>query len=232
MLKSWISCSCGYKFPQTWWPKTRKPYSSTVLEAGSLKFRSEQSCVPSEGSEEDCLRVSSSFWWWLSCSVVSNSLRPHGLQHTRIPCSLPSPGVCSNSCPLSQWCHSTISSSVVPFSSRLQSFPASGSFPVSWLFVSGSQSIRVSASASVLPMDIQGWSPLGWTGWIISSSFWRLLAFMVCGCIKSITAFLFTSPSPLRSGLKSPSLSLFLDTHVCFQAPYESPRIISPSQGP
>ena len=161
MLKSWISCSCGYKFPQTWWPKTRKPYSFTVLEAGSLKFRSEQSCVPSEGSEEDCLRVSSNFWWWLSCSVVSNSLWPHGLQHTRIPCSLPSPGVCSNSCPLSQWCHSTISSSVVPFSSRLQSFPVSGSFPVSWLFVSGSQSIRVSASASVLPMNIQDWFPLG-----------------------------------------------------------------------
>ena len=232
MLKSRISCSCGYKFPQTWWPKTRKPYSFTVLEAGSLKFRSEQSCVPSEGSEEGCLHVSSSFWWWFSCSVMSDSLQPHGLQHPRIPCPLLSPGVCSNSCLLSQSCHSTISSSVIPFSSRLQSFPASGSFPMCWLFISGDQSIRVSASASVLPVDIQGWFPLGWTGLIISSSFWWQLAFVVCGCITLIIASLFTLPSPLRSGLKSPSLSLFLDTRDCFQAPYESPRIISPSQRP
>ena len=100
----------NYKFPLTWWPKTRKPYSFTILEAGKLKFRSEQSRVPSEGSEEDCPRVSSSFWWLFSCSVMSDSLRPHGLQHTRIPCPWPYPGVCSNSCPLSQWCHPTISS--------------------------------------------------------------------------------------------------------------------------
>ena len=81
-------------------------------------------------------------------------------------CPSLSPRVCSHSCPLSRWCHPTISSSVVPFSSCPQSFPASGSFPVSWLFASGGQSIGASASASVLPMDIQGWSPLGWTGWI------------------------------------------------------------------
>ena len=99
-----------------------------------------------------------------SHSVVSDSLWPHGLQHARPPCSSSSPRVCSNSCPLSQGCHPTISSSVIPFSSCLQSFPASGSFPMSRLFASGGQSIRASASASVLPMNTQDWSPLGWTG--------------------------------------------------------------------
>ena len=92
---------------------------------------------------------------------MSNSLRPHGLQHARLPCPSLSPRVSSNSCPLSQWCHPTISSSVVPFSSCLQSLPASGSFPMSRLFTSGGQSIGVSASASGLPMNIQGWFPLG-----------------------------------------------------------------------
>ena len=101
-----------------------------------------------------------------SRSVVSDSLRPHEPQHARPPCPSPTPGVYSNSCPLSQWCHPTISSSVVPFSPGLQSFPASGSFQMSQLFTSGSQSIGASASASVLPMNIQDWFPLGWTGWI------------------------------------------------------------------
>ena len=105
-----------------------------------------------------------------SCSVMSDSLWPHGLQHTRPPCPSPTPGVYSNSYPSSWWCHPTISSSVVPFSSCLQSCPASGSFPVSQFFASGSQSIGVSASASVLPMNIQDWFPLGWTGWISSLS--------------------------------------------------------------
>ena len=101
-----------------------------------------------------------------SRSVVSDSLRPHGLQHTRLPCPSPAPRVCSNSCPLSQWCHPTISSSVVPFSSCPQSFSASGSFPMSQLFAWGGQSIGVSPSTSVLPMNIQDWFPLGWTDWI------------------------------------------------------------------
>ena len=102
-----------------------------------------------------------------SChSVVSNSLWPHGLQHARPPCPSPTPRVYSNPCPLSWWCHPTISSSVIPFSSCLKSFPASGSFPLSQLFTSGWQTIGVSASASVLPMNIRDWSPLGWTGWI------------------------------------------------------------------
>ena len=99
-------------------------------------------------------------------SVVSDSLRPHGLQHARLPCPSLSPRVCSNSRPLSQWCHPTISSSAAPFSSCLQSFPASGFFPMSQLFTSGGQSIGASASASFLPMNIQGWLPLGLTGLI------------------------------------------------------------------
>ena len=97
---------------------------------------------------------------------MSNSLLPHELQHTRLPCPSVSPWVCSNSCPLSRWCHPTISSSVTPFSSCPQSFPASGSFPVSRLFASAGQRIRTSASVSVLPMNIQCWFPLGWTGLI------------------------------------------------------------------
>ena len=101
-----------------------------------------------------------------SHSVVSDSFRPHGLQHSRPPCPSSTPRVYSNSCPLSRWCHPTISSSVVPFSSHLQSFPASGSFQMSQLFTSGGQSIGVSVSASVPPMNTQDWSPLGWTGWI------------------------------------------------------------------
>ena len=101
-----------------------------------------------------------------SCSVVSNFLWPNGLQHAMLPCPLPTPRVYSNSCPLSQWCHPIISSSVIPFSSRLQSFPASGSFPMSQFFASGGQSIGVSVSASVLPMNIQDWFPLGLTGLI------------------------------------------------------------------
>ena len=116
------------------------------------------------------------FWSLHSCfslssvqfshSVMSDSLRPHGLQHARLPCPSPTPGAYSNSCPLHQWCHPTISSSVIPFSSHLQSFPASGSFPVGRFFKSDGQSIGVSASASVLPVNIQDWFPLGLTGLI------------------------------------------------------------------
>ena len=101
-----------------------------------------------------------------SRSVMSDSLQPHESQHTRPPCPSQTPRVYSNSCPLSWLCHPTISSSVVPFSSCPQSLPASGSFPMSQLFTSGGQRIGVTASTSVLPMNTQGWSPLGWTGWI------------------------------------------------------------------
>ena len=116
------------------------------------------------------LEVEYIFTWFssvqLSYSVMSNSLPPHGLQHTRLSCPSPTSRAYSNSCPLHCWCHPTISSSVVHFSSRLQSFPASGSFPMSWFFASGSQSIGASASASVFPMNIQDWFPFRLTGWI------------------------------------------------------------------
>ena len=100
------------------------------------------------------------------CSVMSNSLQPHEPQHARPPCPSPIPRVYTNSCPLSQWCHPTNSSSVVPFSSSLKSFPTSGSFQMSQLFASGGQNTGVSVLTSVLPMNTQDWSPLGWTGWI------------------------------------------------------------------
>ena len=104
-----------------------------------------------------------------SHSVVSYSLRPHELQQARPPCPSPTPRVYSNSCPSSRWCHPAISSSVILFSSWLQSLPASGSFQMSQLFASGGQSIGVSASTSFLPMNTHDWSPLGWIGWILQS---------------------------------------------------------------
>ena len=118
--------------------------------------------------QEDCFPLFSSLCCSVqfSRSVVSDSLWPHESQHARTACPSPTPGVYPNSCPLSPWCHPTISSSVVPFSPSPQSFPASGSFKMSQLFASGGQSIGVSVSTSVLPMNTQGWSPLGWTGWI------------------------------------------------------------------
>ena len=108
---------------------------------------------------------------------MSDSLWPHEPQHASPPCPSPTPRVFSNSCPLSQWCHPTISSAVVPFSSCLQSFPASESFQISQLFVSGSQILGVSASTSVLPMNIQDWFPLGWTDWISLQSMGLLRVF-------------------------------------------------------
>ena len=114
----------------------------------------------------------------LSCSFVSDSLHPHGPQHARLPCPSTTPGVYSNSCALSWWCHPTMSSSVIPFSSCLLSFPES--FPMSQFFASGGQSIGVSASASVLPIKIQDWVPLGRTGWIsLLSKGWRIKGTML-----------------------------------------------------
>ena len=135
-----------------------------------------------------------------SCSVVSDSLWPHGLLHAR---PSPTPRVLPNSCPLSQWCHPTISSSVVPFSSCPQSFPASGSFPKSQFFTSGGQSIGVSASTSVLPMNTQDWSPLGWTGWI---------SLAVQGSLKTPPTPQFKSTnSSVLSFLHSPTLTSIHD---------------------
>ena len=133
-----------------------------------------------------------------SHSVVSDSLRPHGLQHARLPCSSPTPGAYSNTCPSQLWCHPTISFFVVPFSSLLQSFPASGSFLMSWFFPSGGQSIG--ASASVLPMNTQDWFPLGWTGWISWQS-------------KGLSR-VFSNTTVQKDQFFSAQLSLYSNSHI------------------
>ena len=135
-----------------------------------------------------------------SCSVLSNSLLPYWLQHARHPCPSPSPGACSNSCPLSRWWHPTISSSVIPFFSFLQSFPASGSFPKSLLFTSDGQSIGASASASVFSMNIQGWFPVGLTGLILLS--------------KGLSR-VFSSTTIQKHQLFGTQPSLWSNSHIC-----------------
>ena len=146
-----------------------------------------------------------------SYSVVSDSLQPHGLQHPSLPCPSPSPclHLCSNSCLLNQWCHSTISSSIIPFSSCLQSFPASGSFPMSWIFESDGQSIGASASASVLPMNSQGWFPLGLTGLIslLSKGLW----------------IVFSSTTVQRHQFFSAQPFLLSSSHICTWLTMEKP---------
>ena len=137
-----------------WW----KGWEEAALSRGG--FRSELHCRGINLSPAQFSSVQ------FSCSVMSISLWPHGLQHAKPPCPSPAPGVYSNSSPSSWWCHPTISSSVFPFSSCLQSFPTSGSFSWSKFFTSGGQSTGVSASASALPTNIQDWFPLGWTGWL------------------------------------------------------------------
>ena len=136
--------------------------------SGLISFRvdwfedsQESSPVPQVKNINSSVQFSS---FQFSCSVMSDSLWPHESQHARPPCPSPTPRVYSNSCPFSRWCHAAISSSVVPFSSCPQSLPASGSFPVSQLLAWSGQSIGVSVSASVLPMNTQDWSALGWTG--------------------------------------------------------------------
>ena len=143
----------------------------------------------------------------LSCSVVSDSLWPHELQHTRPPCPLPTPGVYPNSCPLSQWCHPTISFSVVPFSSGLQPFAASGSFPLSQLFTSGGQRIGVSVSKSVLPMNTQDWSPLG--------GLLDLLAAQ--GTLKSLLQYHSLKASIDTSALSFPYSPTLTSIHDCWK---------------
>ena len=123
-------------------------------------------CLLICSSSSEFLWLCGFFYQFSSVTQSCSILRPHGLQHARLLCPSPTPKAYSNSCPSSQWCHPTISSSVIPFSSHLPSFPASGSFQMNQFFASGSQSIGASASASVLPMNIQDWSPLEWTGWI------------------------------------------------------------------
>ena len=140
--------SCGTCGLQSWAPG--------LWSTGSVVVVHRPSCSTARGT----------FLVLFSCSVVSDSMRPHEVQHARPPCPSPTPRVHLNPCPLSQWCHPAISSSVVPFSSCSQSLPASGSFPVSQLFASGGQSTGISASASVVPVNTQNSSALGWTGWI------------------------------------------------------------------
>ena len=138
-----------------------------LFDLGQVNFCLPQfSHMQSEDTSSYFIQLSEFCSVQLSRSVVSNSLWPHGLQHARLPSPSQTPGVCSNACPSSRWCHPTISSSVVPFFSCLQSFPVSVSFPMSWLLASGGENIGESASASVLPMHIQDWFPLGLTGLI------------------------------------------------------------------
>ena len=142
-------------------------FQARVLEWVAISF-SRGSSQPRNRSWVSCIADRRFILWatgmQFSRSVVSDSLQPHEPQQARPPCPSPTPGIHPNPCPLSQWCHPTISSSVVPFSSCPQSFPESGFFQMSQLFASGGQSIGVSASTSVLPMNTQAWSPLGWTG--------------------------------------------------------------------
>ena len=135
-----------------------------------------------------------------SHSVVSDSSQPHEPQHARVPCPSPTPGVYPNPCPSSRWCHPTISSSVIPFSSCPQSFPASGSFPMSQFFASGGQSIGVSTSTSVLPVNTQDWSPLGWTGWICLQS-------------KGLSR-VFSNTTVQKHQFSSAQLSLWSNSHI------------------
>ena len=135
-----------------------------------------------------------------SHSVVSDSLRPHGLQYTRLPCPSPTPGVCSNSCPSSWWCHPTISLSVIPFSSCLQSFPTSGFFLMSRLFASGGQSVAASASASVLPVNSQDWFPLG-------------LASLISLSLKGLSK-VFSNTTVQKHQFFGAQLSLWSNSHI------------------
>ena len=153
LLNPWESLQLEWEAVPTM-REAQQPWPPTCSSAPVIRSSGDESTVPSICSVQ------------FSCSVVSDSLRPHGLQHARPPCPTPTPGVYSNSRLSSRWYHPTISSSVVPLSSRLQSFPTLGSFQMSQFFTSGGQSIRASASASVLPVSIQDWFLLGWTGLI------------------------------------------------------------------
>ena len=146
-------CPSSYSLHQQWHP---------AISSSDALFSFYSQSFPTSGT----FPMRQLFALVISFAQSFPTLWPHGLQHARPPCPSPTPGVYSNSCALSRWCHPTISSSAVPFSSHLQSFPASGSFPMSWFFKSGGQSIGISASTSVLRKNIQGWFPSGWTRWI------------------------------------------------------------------
>ena len=145
-------------FPFPFKVNSKETYKMSVSSHHPSRILSVQSYVTKKRASTTSVQI--------SCSVVSDSLQPHEPQHTRLPCPSPTPEVHPNPCPLNRWCHPIISSSVIPFSSFPQSFTTSRSFQTSQFFTSGSQSIGVSASTSVLSMNIQNWSALGWTGWI------------------------------------------------------------------
>ena len=149
-------------------PYMRVLYFSEIKDLYNL-YEKDSGSLMNQTRDKNCLPQNTNFQVrsvQFSHSVMSNSLWTHESQHTRPPCPSPTPGVYSNPCPSSRWCHPAISSSVVPFSSYPQALPALGSLPMSQLFTRGGQNTGVSASASVLPMNTQDWSPLGWTGWI------------------------------------------------------------------
>ena len=172
------SKSCSVMYDSLWPHGLYSPWNSPGQNTGVGSLSLLQGIFPTQGSNPGLPHCRQSLYQLshkgssyyssvqFSRSVVSDSLQPHESQHARPPCPLPTPGVHPNPCPLSQWCHPAISSSVIPFCSCRQSLPASGSFPVNQLFSWGGQSTRVSASVSVLPLNTQDWSPLGWTGWI------------------------------------------------------------------
>ena len=210
MQKTWVRILVKrrVRMPRSNWAPAPQLLS---LSAASTEVRASKSQPATEGTEDR--RVNHNAEWHthptplhcnqrkarqLSHSVVSDSLWPHELQRAMPPCPSPTPGVYSYLCPLSRWCHPTISSSVVPFSSHLQSFPASRSFPMNQFFASGGQSIGVSASTSVLPMSIQDWFPFRWTGWISSQS---------KGLSRSPTSQFKSINSSVLSFLYSPTLT-------------------------
>ena len=158
--RMWVSCSAG-RFFTVWATKEAAVtlhLSETPLQSSGYNSSATFNSNMTQSSESGYSPLVASLLLLFSPLVVSDSLWSHGLWYTRPPCPLLYPRVCSKSCSLSRWCHSAISSSAIPFSFYLQSFPASGSFPVSWVFASGGQSTRASASESVFPMNIQGWT--------------------------------------------------------------------------
>ena len=196
------------------WKDTCTQMFILVLFRIAKTWRQHKCPLTDEWIKKMCCIYTMEYSVQFSRSVVSDSLQPHELQHARPPCPSPTPGVYSNSCPLSRWCHPAISSSVVPFSSCPQSLPASGSFPMSQLFASGGQNIGVSASTSVLPMNTQDWSPLGWTSWISLQS--KGVSRVFCNTTVQKHQFFGTQLSSVQLSF-SPTLSVQLSHPSCYK---------------
>ena len=191
MLGFMVNCGFGDTKAPSWfiWDRLSKKTKPVSLRNTDPSVSCAVLFIPSAVGQES---FHLSIWLFFSCSILSDFLRFHGLQHAKLPCLSPSPRTCSNSCPLSQWCHPTISSFVIPFSSCLQSFLASGSFPV---FTLGSQRIGASASGSVPPVNIQDWFPLGLTGLIsLQSKGLSIWGFQLILYLLQIFRVLFYAP--------------------------------------